>query len=47
MPDSVTGIDVLHGYSQPLVYEVNGDQLIIQDLRVKDYPIIIQFGDTQ
>jgi hypothetical protein len=47
MPASVTGIDVLHGYTQPLEYQVDGNQLIISDLRVKDYPIIVQFEDAQ
>ncbi len=42
MPTSTTGIDVLHGYTQPLDFEVNGNQLIISNLKVKDYPILIQ-----
>jgi hypothetical protein len=47
MPAIVTGIDVLHGYTQPLAFEVDGNNLIIHDLRVKDYPIIIQFGNAE
>jgi hypothetical protein len=47
MPVSVTGIDVMHGYTQPLGFEVSANQLIVQDLRVKDYPIIIKFSDAQ
>jgi hypothetical protein len=47
MPIDVTGIDVLHGYTQPLEFEVNGNQLIIHDLRIKDYPIIIQLGNAE
>jgi hypothetical protein len=47
MPTSITGIDVLHGYTQPLAFEVDGNQLIIHDLRVKDYPIIIQLGNAE
>ena len=47
MPASVTGIDILHGYTQSLAFEVDGNQLIIHDLRVKDYPIIIRFEDAQ
>jgi len=44
MPVSVTGIDVLHGYTQPLDFEVDGSQLIIPDLLVKDYPIVLKLG---
>jgi hypothetical protein len=44
LPTSVTGIDVLHGYTQLLDYEVEGNKIIIRDLRVKDYPTMIQFG---
>lgn len=47
MPTSATGIDVLHGYTQTLTFEVDGNQLIMRDLRVKDYPMIIQFGYAQ
>ncbi len=45
-PMSVTGVDVLHGYTQSLDFEVEGNQLIIQNLIVKDYPIILKFSDT-
>jgi hypothetical protein len=39
---SALGIDVLHGYRQPLVSEnVNGD-LVIRDLLVVDYPILLR-----
>jgi len=47
VPASATGIDVLHGYTQPLSFEIEGNQLTIQDLLVKDYPIIIKFSDEQ
>jgi hypothetical protein len=41
---SVTGIDVLHGYRQPLISEnVDGD-LIIRDLFVVDYPILLSLS---
>jgi hypothetical protein len=41
---SVTGIDVLHGYRQPLISEnVDGD-LIIRDLLVVDYPILLSLS---
>jgi hypothetical protein len=47
MPDSATAIDVLHGYAQQLEFEVIGNQLIINDLRVKDYPIILKLSYAQ
>lgn len=47
LPTSVTGIDVLHGYTQPLAFKINGNQLMLEDLRVKDYPIIIKFSEAQ
>ncbi len=42
----VTGIDVLHGFEQGLVFEVDGENTIIRDLLVKDYPILIRFSDV-
>lgn len=43
---SVTGIDVLHGFEQELVYETDGNDTIIRDLLVKDYPILIRLSDV-
>ena len=41
---AATGIDVLHGYRQPLITEnVNGD-LVIRDLLVVDYPILVRLS---
>lgn len=41
---SAVGIDVLHGFQQPLRAEEQGGDLIIQDLLVKDYPILLLVG---
>lgn len=43
---TVTGIDVLHGFEQELVFETDGGNTIIRDLLVKDYPIFIRFSDV-
>ncbi len=40
--DSVTGIDIFHGFEQELVTEIAGNGLVIRDLQVKDYPIFIK-----
>ncbi|MBN1858084.1 right-handed parallel beta-helix repeat-containing protein [Candidatus Bipolaricaulota bacterium] len=44
IPGAVTGIDVLHGFEQELVFETAGDSTIIRDLLVKDYPILIRLS---
>ena len=41
---TVTGIDVLHGFEQELVFEIEGDDTIVRDLLVKDYPILIRLS---
>lgn len=38
---TVTGIDVLHGFEQELIYEIDEENTIIRDFLVKDYPILI------
>jgi hypothetical protein len=43
---SATGIDVLRGFEQELVLETNGEDTIIRDLLVKDYPILIRLSDV-
>ena len=43
---TITGIDVLHGFEQELVFEIDGDDTIIRDLLVKDYPILIRLSDV-
>jgi hypothetical protein len=40
--EEVTGIDVLYGFEQPLVFEDDGGDLVIPDLLVRDYPIILR-----
>ncbi|WP_340114272.1 T9SS type A sorting domain-containing protein [Maribellus mangrovi] len=42
----VYGIDVLNGFEQELVTEVENDSLVIYNLLVKDYPIILRFSST-
>jgi len=41
----VTGIDVLHGFEQELVFEIENGDTIVRDLLVKDYPILIRLSD--
>ncbi len=43
---TVTGIDVLHGFEQDLVFETDGEATIIRDLLVKDYPILIRLSNV-
>ncbi|MFC2077480.1 hypothetical protein ACFLTM_01550 [Candidatus Bipolaricaulota bacterium] len=43
---SITGVDVLHGFEQELVYEIDGESAIVRDLLVKDYPILIRLSDV-
>jgi hypothetical protein len=40
-----TGIDVLFGFRQELVYEVVNGDMIIQDMQIKDYPILIRLSE--
>lgn len=42
--ETVTGIDVLHGFEQELVFETAGGKTVIRDLLVKDYPILIKLS---
>ena len=44
--ETVTGIDVLHGFEQELAFEIDGDDTIIRDLLVKNYPILIRLSDV-
>ena len=39
---SAVGIDLLHSLVQPLVMEDEGQALLIRNLRVKDYPLLVQ-----
>jgi hypothetical protein len=38
----VTGVDVLNGFEQELVFETETGDLVIRDLLVKDYPIFVR-----
>lgn len=42
---SVTGIDVLHGFEQQLVVEITGGSLVIRDFMIKDYPILLRLEE--
>jgi hypothetical protein len=39
---TVTGVDVLHGFEQRLMASEEGGNLVIDDLLVKDYPIVLR-----
>ena len=41
------GIDVLYGYEQELVVTTDGEDLIINDLLIRDYPLIIRLSDDR
>jgi hypothetical protein len=38
----VIGIDVLNSFEQPLVFSNEGNNLVIRDLMVKDYPLFLR-----
>jgi hypothetical protein len=40
----VVGIDVLHGFEQEMITEIEGGNLVIRDLLVKDYPIFLRLA---
>jgi hypothetical protein len=44
MDHTVIGIDVLHGFQQPVIASEEGGDLVIRDLLVKDYPIILRIS---
>ncbi len=44
--EKIVAIDVLHGFEQELVFEIDGDSTIIRDLLVKDFPILIHLSDV-
>ena len=41
----VIGIDVLHGFEQELIIEMEDGNLVIRNLLIKDYPIILRLVD--
>jgi len=44
--ETVSGIDVLHGFEQELIFEIDGEDTVIQDLLVRDYPLLIRLSDV-
>jgi hypothetical protein len=42
----VEGLDVLHGYVQPMNTAEEGGNLVLRDLLVKDYPIILRLSSA-
>jgi hypothetical protein len=43
----VTGIDVLHGFEQPIIASAEGGALLVEDLLVRDYPLILRLIPTR
>ena len=43
LPERVIAIDVLNGFEQDLIVQIQNGNLIISDLLIKDYPIILHF----
>jgi hypothetical protein len=43
---NVEGIDVLNGYVQEITTDVEGGNLILNRLLVKDYPIFVRFSES-
>jgi hypothetical protein len=41
----VIGIDVLHGFEQELIFEMENGNLVIRNFLIKDYPIILRLID--
>jgi hypothetical protein len=41
---TVTGIDILYGFEQPIITSEEDGDLVIHDLLVKDYPVILRVG---
>ena len=44
---TVTGIDVLHGFEQPIIASQENGDLVIPDLLVRDYPILLRLSTTK
>jgi hypothetical protein len=43
---TAVGIDPLNGFEQELITEIEGTDLIIRGLLVKDYPLFVRLGDA-
>ena len=41
----VTGIDVLEGYQQDIVASNDDGNLVVQNLKVRDYPLILRISN--
>lgn len=41
----VTGIDVLEGYQQDVVTSSNNGNLVVQNLKIRDYPLILRISE--
>lgn len=41
----VIGIEVLHGFEQELIIEIENGNLVIRNFLIKDYPIILRLSD--
>jgi hypothetical protein len=44
---AVTGIDILHGFEQPVMASEEDGNLVIRDLLVKDYPILLRVSPVR
>jgi len=45
--ESVTGIDVLHGLEQELLFDIEGESTVVSDFLVKDYPTLIRLSNPK
>jgi parallel beta-helix repeat protein len=44
---NVMGFDVIHGFKQQLITDAEGEELIIPNLLVKDYPLLLRLTSTK
>jgi hypothetical protein len=44
---TVTGIDILHGFEQPMITSEEDGNLVIRNLLLKDYPILLRLNSTK
>jgi len=44
---TVTGVDLLHGFEQQLEASEAGEDLVIRDLLVKDYPVLVRLSSIR
>jgi len=43
----VTGYDVLHNFQQSMDAQMDGSDLVIPDLQVRDYPLVLRLAETR